>query len=145
MRQPSLRRSIEAIVTSRRSRWAAVALVAAAIFFVSVIPIPGSVPDDGGGVPTSVLFHFVGYAVLAVLLVFALLARWRALSANVLSLVSASLYGVLIECVQYPISYRTFSYLDMLTNSVGALCGVLFFSLLLFLSEQRGKTAADDR
>lgn len=145
MRQPSLRRSIEAMVGSPRSRWAAVVLVAAAIFLVSVIPIPESVPDDGGGVPTSVLFHFIGYAVLAVLLCFALFTRRRPLPANALSLVSASFYGVLIECVQYPISYRSFSYLDMLTNSLGAFCGVLIFSLLLALSEQGGDTAADDR
>jgi VanZ family protein len=145
MRQPSLFPSTEAMVVPPRSRWITVVLVAAAIFLVSVIPIPESVPDDGGGVPTSVLFHFIGYAVLAAVLCFALFTRWRPLSANAFSLLGASFYGVLIECVQYPIPYRSFSHLDMLINSVGALCGVLVFNLLLALSEQRGETAAENR
>lgn len=145
MRQRRLLPSIEAIGSSPRSRWIAVLLIASAILVVSVIPIPGAVPEEGGGVPTSAPFHFVGYAVLATLLGFALLARRRALSANTLALVGASLYGVLIEFVQYPIPYRSFSYLDMLINTAGAFFGVLLLALLLARSEQGSETAAADR
>ena len=84
-------------------------------------------------------------AVDAVLGALILLARRRALSANTLALVGASLYGVLIEFVQYPIPYRSFSYLDMLINTAGAFFGVLLLALLLARSEQGSETAAADR
>lgn len=135
MRQPSLRRSIETIASSPRGRWVAVVLVACAILVASVIPIPGSVPDDGGGIPMSVLFHFVGYAALTTALGVALSVHQPPFSAAFRSLVGASLYGVLIECVQHPIPYRSFSYTDMLTNSAGAILGVLLLAVLISRSE----------
>ncbi|MEM4782089.1 MAG: VanZ family protein [Halalkalicoccus sp.] len=115
-------------------RWAAVGLVAGAILLVSVIPIPGSVPKDGG-VPTSALFHVVGYAVLAALLSIALLATETRVRAALLGSGGASGYGALIECVQYPISYRTFNFLDMLINGAGAGVGVLLLFVALALRE----------
>lgn len=105
---------------SVRARWLAVALLAGVILVVSVIPIPGSVPEEGGGIPTSVLFHFLGYAALAAALAIALGSR-RLRSSISGSFAGASGYGVLMEFVQLGLPYRTFSYLDMAVNASGAL------------------------
>lgn len=104
---------------SVRARWLAVALLAGVILVVSVIPIPGSVPDDGV-IPTSVLFHFLGYAALAAALAIALGSR-RLRSSISGSFAGASGYGVLLEFVQSGLPYRTFSTLDMAVNASGAL------------------------
>ncbi|MCL7416674.1 MAG: VanZ family protein [Halalkalicoccus sp.] len=109
----------------RRNRWTAVLGVALAILAVSVVPIPGAVPDEGGGIPTSVMFHFLGYATLAALIGVALLVRQPPVRGSGTGLASASAYGVLIECLQYPIPYRSFSYVDMLVNGAGATLGAL--------------------
>lgn len=110
---------------SPRSRWTAVALVSIAILVVSMVPIPGAVPEEGGGIPTSVLFHFVGYGVLAALLAVSVLVEETRDRASLTGAFGASAYGILIECLQYPIPYRSFSYLDMLVNGLGATVGVL--------------------
>lgn len=102
-----------------RTRWLAVALLAGVILVVSVIPIPESVPDDGV-IPTSVLFHFLGYAALAAALAIALGSR-RLRSSISGSFAGASGYGVLMEFVQSGLPYRTFSTLDMAVNASGAL------------------------
>lgn len=126
--------------TSAHTPWLAVALVAGAILVLSVIPIPGSVPEEGGGVPTSVLFHFLGYATMAPLLAFSSLTRDLRVRPIATGLLGTSAYGVLIECLQYPIPYRSFSYLDMLVNGAGATAGtvVLLCVLSLSLSDDRG-------
>ncbi len=117
----------------QRARWGTVVLVAGTILVVSAVPIPGAVPEEGGGVPTSVLFHFLGYATLSALLAFARLARQRAARAAT-GLAGASTYGVLIECLQSPIPYRSFSYLDMLVNAAGASLGaVIVLGVLVFV------------
>ncbi len=134
MRRPISWRSIE-VVASPRSRWSVVALFAAAILFVPVIPIPGSIPEEGSGIPTSLLFHFVGYAALAALLGFALFVRRTSLYSTTLSIVGATLYGILIEYIQYPIPYRSFSYLDMLGNGAGAAFGAVVLAILIARSE----------
>ncbi|MFC6904303.1 VanZ family protein [Halalkalicoccus tibetensis] len=118
----------------RTSRWMPVALLAGAILVASVIPIPGSVPEDGGGIPTSGLFHVVGYAALAAAIGYALLAPGNRARALVAGTGGAGAYGALIECVQYPIPYRTFSYLDMLVNVGGAALGAVALLCALALS-----------
>lgn len=116
------------------SRWALVALLAGAILVVSVVPIPDSVPEDGGGIPTSALFHVVGYAALAAATGYALLAPGGRARALVAGSGGAGTYGALIECLQYPIPYRTFSYLDMLVNVAGATLGAAALLCALALS-----------
>jgi VanZ family protein len=119
---------------SPRARWLAVALLAVAILAVSVVPIPGSVPEDGGGIPTSALFHFVGYAVLAGAIGYARLPDGGRIRALLAGFCGASAYGVLIECLQYPIAYRTFSYLDMAINAAGATLGAAALLCTLVLA-----------
>lgn len=125
--------------TAVRARWLAVALVAGAILVVSVVPIPGSIPEESGGIPTSVLFHFLGYATMATVMVLAISppTRDRRVRSIATGFLGASAYGVLIECLQHPIPYRSFSYLDMLVNGTGATAGT-FLVCVLVLSEDRG-------
>lgn len=114
----------------------AVALVAGAILVGSMIP--GSVPEEGGGVPTSVLFHFLGYATMAPLLAFSSFTRDLRVRPIATGLLGTSAYGVLIECLQHPIPYRSFSYLDMLVNGAGATAGTVVLLCVLSLSDDRG-------
>lgn len=118
-----------------RTRWAAVLGVALAILAVSVVPIPGAVPDEGGGIPTSAVFHFLGYAALSALIGVALLVRQPPVRGSGTGLLGASAYGVLIECLQYPIAYRSFSYVDMLVNAAGATLGALVLLSVLARSD----------
>ncbi|MDE2297705.1 MAG: VanZ family protein [Burkholderiales bacterium] len=46
-------------------------------------------------------------------------------------------YGALIECLQYPVPYRSFSILDMATNAAGATLGAVVLLGALALSEHR--------
>lgn len=128
----------------RTSRWAPVALLAGAILVASVIPIPGSVPEDSGGIPTSLLFHAVGYAVLAGAIGYALLGTGNRARALVAGTGGAGAYGALIECVQYPIPHRAFSYLDMLVNAGGAALGAATLFCLLAISGSDSDASSDD-
>lgn len=119
---------------SARARWLAVALLAGAILVVSVTPIPASVPEEGGGLPTSVLFHFLGYAALAAALALALLSRRLGVAIGG-AFVGASGYGVLMELLQFGLPYRTFSYLDVAINASGAAAALLVVLLFVRRSE----------
>lgn len=122
---------------SLRGRWTVVALVSIAILVVSVIPIPGAVPEEGGGIPTSVLFHFFGYGVLAGLLAVSVLVEGTRARASLTGAFGASAYGILIECLQYPIPYRSFSYVDMLVNGLGAAVDILLTWGVVVLSDDQ--------
>lgn len=111
-------------------RWLAVAAVALSILVVSVIRIPESVPEGGGGIPTSVLFHFVGYGVLAVTLSVAIVMHRRSSTATGGAFLGASGYGALMESVQLSLPYRSFSYVDMLTNAAGAATGLVALAVV---------------
>ncbi|ADJ15086.1 VanZ family protein [Halalkalicoccus jeotgali] len=121
------------MIASVHKRWLTVAILAGTILVVSLIPIPGAVPEDGG-IPPSVLFHFIGYAALAGAVGIALLvsSRTRAVAG---ASVGASAYGVLMECLQYPLSYRSFSYVDMAINTTGATLGALLVVCVLSRSD----------
>jgi VanZ family protein len=112
--------------------WLAVALVAGAILVVSVIPIPESTPEEGGGVPIAVLFHFVGYAVLAVALAAALWPR-RLRYAIGGAFLGASACGAFAELLQSGLPHRTFSYLDMAINAAGAATGAALVLVVVLL------------
>lgn len=110
-------------------RWLAVAAVALSILAVSVIRIPESVPESGGGIPTSALFHFFGYGALAITLAVAIATR-RLGVATGRAFLGASGYGVLMELFQFGLPYRSFSYPDMLTNAAGAATGLIALAVV---------------
>lgn len=132
-----MRPAFDAPSASVRARWLAVVLLAGAILVVSVIPIPGSVPQEGV-VPTSVLFHFSGYAALAAALAIALLSR-RLHAAVGGAFLGASAYGVLVELAQLGLAYRSFSYRDMAINGSGALFAVVLVLVVVPLARRRSE------
>ena len=105
--------------------------VALAVFVASVVPVPGSSGGSGGalggvldahpaGVGLTDPFHFVGYAVLAALLVPT--TRRRRLG-PLLAAAAAVAFGFGIELVQAPIPWRSFAWGDAAVNAVGAVIG----------------------
>lgn len=123
---------------SPRLRWTAVGLVAAAILVVSVVPIPTTVGEsDPGGVSTSLLFHLAGYAGLAWLLATALLGGGRPVRSAGLAFAGASSYGAAIECVQWSLPYRTFSFDDMAVNATGVALAVIVRVLIAWVAHTR--------
>lgn len=76
--------------------------------------------------------HFISYGLLAWL---ACHVGWKKPQVWLF----ASLMGVIVECVQYFVPWRSFELLDMLANSSGALLGVLLALLTqrLWISYQK--------
>lgn len=107
-------------------RWAAVVLVAAGIFYGSVLapPVAGA-PERGpfGVFGLDKWFHAVGYAALAGAFAVALASDFEAALAAALAVLFAAGYGVSIEFAQASIPARTFSVADMAANAVGAFVG----------------------
>jgi VanZ family protein len=99
--------------------YAVLTVVAALAILVSSIMPPlyltPSIPANSGG-----NLHLLAYGTLCVLsymwLHFACKMRTPALHAALLT----ALYGVLIECVQFGVSYRSFELSDILVNSCAA-------------------------
>jgi len=78
------------------------------VFVGSVIPV--TIPSAAGEDKIS---HFLIYFLLCFLF------YWNGFSL-VLSLVFSICYGVFLEIVQFFLPFRTFSFLDILANSLGA-------------------------
>lgn len=107
----------------RRFRWVGVALVAAAIFYGSVVSAPGAgMPSLGpfGVVGLDKWLHALGYSGLAGSVVYALATDRNPTTAAVLAVALAVTYGVGIEFVQAAIPARHFSLADMAADAVGA-------------------------
>jgi VanZ family protein len=45
------------------------------------------------------------------------------------------LYGIMIECIQYFLPYRSFSLLDMVADALGITTYVIIFPLLIYVPE----------
>lgn len=108
-------------VVERWIRWLAVAVVAVGILWASVTR-PTAVRDVLG--PLGIVgfdkwLHAVAYAVLAVVLGYALV-EWDATVAAIGVLLAAMAFGLGVELLQSTIPYRTFSRWDLLANGVGA-------------------------
>ncbi|MFO8115090.1 MAG: VanZ family protein [Halorubrum sp.] len=126
----------DAAAERRRTVAAAFAVV---VLVASVLPIPAA-PSGGcgggtvGGVGRAVVdafpaaigvtgpFHFLGYAVLAALLVRAI-GRERRVVAVAMAVTAATAVGFGIELVQAPIPWRSFAWSDAAVNAVGAVLG----------------------
>lgn len=95
---------------------------ASIVFAASVVnPLSGGQPTAGpfGLVGADKWVHAIAYAVLTVLLAYALWASTFRLL--VVVAVVASVYGVGIELVQSTLPFRTFDRLDAVANTLGVL------------------------
>jgi len=88
----------------------------AVLFAASVIPFEGLKTE----LPADKAEHFVAYGITAVLF-FRHFASRNDNNAFRLSVAYATAYGILLEVVQAFISYRQFSFADMLANAAGAI------------------------
>jgi VanZ family protein len=109
-------------------RYAAVAAVAAVVFYFSVVTTGPKPPEPGPLWDKKT--HFAGYATLALTLAYATVDAHERPTRRLLVVVGGAVaYGVLMEVFQAPLAGRYFSYLDMLANAVGALLVVAWFPL----------------
>lgn len=106
-----------------RRRVAAFALV---VLIASIIPLPGASVPGGGvaafpfGIGLTGPFHLLGYAVLAWLLTGVTGRHPRGLMA---AAALATGYGFGIEIVQTIVPWRSFAWVDVLLNALGAAVG----------------------
>lgn len=140
----------DAAAERRRTVAAAFAVV---VLAASVIPIPaapsgGSGGETVGGAGQTVVdalpaavgvtgpFHFLGYAVLAALLVRAT-GRERRVVAVAMAVTAATAFGFGIELVQAPIPWRSFAWSDAAVNAIGAVLGASGYALRRLGSGER--------
>ncbi len=130
----TLPRRLPATVSSRRFRWALVAVVALAVFVASVSPVAPGMAAFGpfGLVHRDKWAHATGYAILAGTLAAALSterSRRSLVRLLAVAFVVAVAYGVGIELVQGAIPTRDESAMDALADAVGALVGLAVWSV----------------
>lgn len=108
---------------SRFDRWRPAVAFAVVVLVASVVPIPGSTSaaSPGAGLGFTAAFHVVGYAVLAALIACVI---GRSLVGLASAAVLATAFGFGIEVLQSPIPWRSFAWLDVLFNALGAVVGV---------------------
>ena len=117
--------------------WGPAVAQMAAIFFLSS---QQSLPSLPGGL-TDYTGHFVGYALLATLLLRALAgAAWRGITARAgwLAVLAASAYGVSDEIHQVFVPGRSATVEDWVADTLGAITGVL---LLRAVARVRGRAS----
>lgn len=108
----------------RLARWAGVLVVAAVIFYFSVLDAV-----KGGEVPLwDKQLHFVAYAGLTVAAAYAT-AVWRRTAPRraVVVLLAVLGYGLGIELIQGTLPGRDYSSVDLLANAIGVALGSVWF------------------
>ncbi|WP_302081634.1 VanZ family protein [Salinibaculum rarum] len=114
-------------MNDRLFRWGPVVLVASGILVASVVRTAAGEPAMGPlGVGVDKWLHAVGYGVLAGTIAVAL---GRRPTAGALALVVGLTvgYGIVIELVQLPLSYRSASLLDVVADGVGAVVAAVLY------------------
>lgn len=101
--------------------------LAVLVLIVSIIPIPEFIGTGANRRSVSLVFHLIGYALLALIaqpIVASHIkrARWQV---AIITVGGITGYGVLIELLQAPIPYRTSSIIDVAINAIGAIIGVV--------------------
>lgn len=109
----------------RTTRWAPAIVVASTIFGMSSLP-GGSVTSNYSG-----LAHFLEYALLCSVVLFALGVRPMWADALLLAVMIASAYGVTDELHQSFVPMRTPDVVDWMVDTAGALFGGATTVLLL--------------
>jgi len=128
--------------------WLPVILYCIAIYIQSDFPSSEHIPTFEF---SDKVLHFLAYAVMGVLFYRAyqtLRFKENLRLLILLSIVSASLYGISDEIHQYFVPYRDASIFDVIANILGAICGVYLYNLLVSyrgqITEDRGQMT-DDR
>ncbi|MBU4288617.1 MAG: VanZ family protein [Proteobacteria bacterium] len=110
--------------------WLPVIIYCLLIFIQSSYPSPESIP----ALPyIDKILHFIAYAILGVLFFRAFRTQRFKESINmviVLSILSASLYGLSDEVHQYFVPSRNADIMDFFADVAGSICGVYIFKLL---------------
>ena len=110
-------------------RWLPLIVYCLAIYIQSDLPSPEHLPSFEF---SDKLLHFFAYALMGILFYRA----YHTLRINnklrmliLLSVVSASLYGISDEIHQYYVPFRDASIFDVIANILGAGCGVYLYSV----------------
>lgn len=119
-----MQREVRVPLLPARTRWALVALVAAIIFYASVLAVPPSGPETGP-IGVDKFYHAGGYFGLGLAVAYALVDAERPLAVR-LAVVFALpvVYGVGVEVAQAFVPVRAFDPIDALANAVGAALAV---------------------
>ena len=109
--------------------WLPLIIYCLAIFFQSGRPGPKQIPDVRF---LDKFLHFGAYGLLGILFVRAY--ETLPLKANktlliLLSIGSATLYGISDEIHQYFVPFRNADIMDVVANTLGSICGVYFYHL----------------
>ena len=107
------------------------------LVYFSIVPAPGTGSISYGPlgvIPYSMWLHFVGYMGLAMVFVYASYTVPRPLSQILFGAWVVTVgCGVAVEILQLSLPARTFSFLDMVVNAVGAGVGVTLWYLYVRL------------
>ncbi len=96
------------------------------VLLLSIIPTKGLQAGH-----TDKVIHFVIYGITAIMFLRILLFKMSLSKAVFLSIILASLFGFVIELIQYAIPWRECSFSDVVANVSGA----VLFSLIYIVNE----------
>lgn len=134
-----------------RRVWIGPIAFATVLFVASIVPVPDlptagdaslAAPSVVGG---TAAFHLLGYALLSALVVRAIVETDRSAGdANPrrmgVAIAVTTLFGFGIELVQFPVPWRTFAWVDVGLNAVGATLGVAGWFLVSRSVDRRSST-----
>ena len=122
--------------------WLPLIVYCLAIYIQSDLPSPEQIPSFEF---SDKILHFSAYAVMGVLFYRAyqtLRIKDNLRMLTLLSMLSASLYGISDEIHQYFVPFRDADIMDVVANILGAVCGVTLYHLWA-VSKYRGQQTED--
>ena len=120
--------------------WLPVILYCLAIYIQSDLPASEHIPSFEF---SDKVLHFFAYAVMGILFYRAyqtLRIKDNPQMLLLFSVVSASVYGISDEIHQYYVPFRDASFLDVIANILGAVCGVYLYHLWIFYRNRNQRT-----
>lgn len=113
------------------TRWAAVVVLAAGIFYLSIVTVPpAQVAPKPDFVPLDKWRHFLAYGAFGYALAYALTDAPLARRRKVLAVFAVTaLYGAGIEVGQSLLPRRYFGVGDFIANGIGAALGLTWYAL----------------
>ena len=93
------------------------------ILISAVIPVSGPKTD----LPADKIVHFVFYGMTSIFLFRHFIKKAPPIRSFYMSVAIASMYGALMEVVQYFLPHRSFSLGDMAANTLGAFLGCVLY------------------